>query len=122
MRFAQFLLLAVFTLLQGVAPLLHAHVADGPHNGAGLHAPDIGPPIALAGETSFASERQFPYVDAAEQWRRASGDQALPCAVRSAQAARIDQVPAAVPDITPAPRLSPAYTYPPAQAPPARRA
>jgi hypothetical protein len=119
MRFAQIFLLALFTLLQGVAPLLHAHVAEGPHNGAGLHAPEIGSPVAMAGEAALASERQSPYVDVAEQWRRAFSDLAPPYAGVPALAISIEHDGATfaqAPDRLP---LAVAHARPPAQAPPA---
>jgi hypothetical protein len=121
MRFAQFLLLAVFTLLQGVAPLLHAHVTEGPHNGTGLHAPEIGPPVALAGEAAMASERQSPYVDVAEQWRRATHDLAPPRTAISLAIPRIERVSALIPRDAAVQRHSPSYARPPAQAPPGTR-
>lgn len=45
MRLIQWLLIVAFAVLNGAAPLLHAHVADGPNNGGGLHLPS-GLPVA----------------------------------------------------------------------------
>ena len=48
---ARLLPVLLFSMLQGVAPFLHVHVADGPNNGSGLHLAGLslpGTPVDVA--------------------------------------------------------------------------
>lgn len=71
MRLVHALLILLFAALQGVAPLLHAHLQEGPYNGSGVHLVGIGElPSSTASDGPVANGTETRALEMSEPFRR----------------------------------------------------
>ena len=115
-------LLCLFIALQGIAPLLHAHIGDAPGNGNGVHLAGLASASRFAADAfRSATPRETPVIDLCDQSRRNSLDIPAPPADSFASAFTVPlpglrlgslRTPAALP------KQAPPFTRPLSQAPP----